>query len=140
MQTFSAQVSEHVRRYKQRMDAVFKESAQEVVSRAQTSQPSVTVTGGTFVVGKIPVGEAGFLRDSLISGINGSYSFEGPESYVLAIAGADIGDTIQAGWTAEYAPYVEYGTKYMDGRFFLRANAQQWQQIVNENSARLMGR
>ena len=128
-----------MRKYKRRMDAVFKESAQEVISLAQTPQPSVTVTGGSFVVGKIPV-DTGFLRNSLISGINGSYAFDGPESYVLAIAGADLENTIQAGWTAEYALDVEHGNARMDGRFFLRANAQRWQQIVNENSARLMGR
>lgn len=137
MPTFSAQVSEHVRRYKRRMEFVFKQSAQDVIGLAQAGQPSVKVTGGSFEIGAVPV-DTGFLINSLTSGLNGQYGFDGKDSYLLAIAGAELGDSIQAGWTASYALDVEYGNAFMEGRFFVRANAQKWQQIVDENAAQAM--
>lgn len=136
VQTFNAQVASHVAKYRQRLEAVFKQSAQDVIEQAQEPQPSVKLTGGSFEIGKIPV-DTSFLRNSLIAGLNGSSSLTGPDSYVLAVASAVLGDTIQAGWIAEYARDVEYGTSKMAGRFFMRSAAQNWQAIVTENAARL---
>jgi hypothetical protein len=64
----------------------------------------------------------------------------GPDSFVLAIAGATIGDTIEGGWTANYARHVEYGARGRQGRRFAGQAAAQWQQIVARQSAALRER
>ena len=128
--TFEAQVSAFVAKTKQRVEAVFKASAQEVFSIAQTP-----VAQG----GNMPV-DTGFLRNSLVAGLNGTTSLTGPDSFVLAIASAELGDTIQGGWTANYARYVEYGTRGRPGRRFAGQAAAQWQAIVARQSAALQER
>ena len=109
--------------------AVFKQSAQDVIADAQ-----LPVAQG----GRMPV-DTGFLRNSLASGLNGSTALSGSDSYVMAIAGAELGDVIEAGWTADYAKHVEYGTQGRSGRFFMRGAAQKWPSIVAANEARLRG-
>ena len=46
------------------------------------------------------------------------------------IAGAEIGDTVYVGWTANYARPREY----RDG--FLASAAQKWPDFVDKNAAR----
>jgi hypothetical protein len=127
MSSFSAQVSAWVAKSERRIEAVFKESAQEVFSIAQTP-----VARG----GNMPV-DTGFLRNSLVSGLNGSTSLSGPDAYTLAIAQAKLGDSVFGGWTANYARYVEYGAGGRTPRRFAGSAAEQWQRIVARNSARL---
>lgn len=134
MARFDAQVGAHVAKYKKRLLAVLRQSAQDVFSLAQTPQPSVKVTGGSFELGKIPV-DTGFLRNSFVSAVNGIEVSRGPDSYILAIANAEIGDSIFGGWTAVYAPVVNYGGPYQ-GRLFATMAAQQWQSIVSSNAER----
>jgi len=126
-ENFQAQVSKHVLDYKGRLESVFKESAQDLIRQAQ--QP---VAQG----GRMPV-DTGFLRNSLVSGLNGSTALSGADSYVMAIAGAEPGDTIHAYWTAHYARYVEYGARGRPPRFFARGAAQDWPRIVRENAAKV---
>ena len=108
-----------------KVEAVFKQSVQEVIADAQ-----VPVAKG----GRMPV-DTGFLRNSMVSGLNGSTSLTGPDSYALVIAQAGLDDVIFAGWTAEYARHVEYGARGRPGRFYMRGAAQKWQTIVNKNAA-----
>jgi hypothetical protein len=138
MGRFSAQVGDWVLETEARLLAVFKASAQELFSIAQTTR---------FEGGNLPI-DTGFLRNSLVSGLNGSTSLSGPDSYVIAIAGAAIGDSVIAGWTAEYARRMEYGFVGQDalGRYYnqrgfgyVRGAAVQWQQIVDRNAARIAG-
>jgi hypothetical protein len=129
-QSFEAQVTAFVAKTKQRVEAVFKASAQEVFSIAQTP----VAQGGAMPV------DTGFLRNSLVAGLNGSTAMSGPDSYVVAIAGATLGDTIEGGWTASYARYVEYGTRGRAGRRFAGQAAAQWQQIVAAQSRALQER
>jgi len=56
---------------------------------------------------------------------------------VGVIAGADVGDTIYAGFTASYAGYREHGANGQAPDMFVRAAAQQWQDIVDKNAARI---
>jgi hypothetical protein len=126
-ENFAAEVSRHVLDYKGRLEGVFQQSAQDLIAQAQ--QP---VAQG----GRMPV-DTGFLRNSLVSGLNGSTALSGADSYVMAIAGAEPGDTIHAYWTASYARYVEYGAQGRPGRFFARGAAQDWQRIVKENVAKV---
>jgi hypothetical protein len=131
---FDAQVAGFVSQYKDRLLAVLRESSQEVVSRAQTPQPSVKETGGYFEIGKIPV-DTGFLRASFYSTLNGSGRVDGPTAYVGVIASAELGDAIFGGWWANYAATVNYGGNY-PGRLFATTAAASWQEIVTQKSER----
>lgn len=124
MSQFTAQIAAFAEDAKRKMELVIKQSAQDVGEIAQTP-----VAKG----GNMPV-DTGFLRNSLVAGLNGTTSLSGPDSYVLAIAGAEIGDSIFFGWTASYSRFVEYGTQGRAGRFFMLNAAQQWQQIVARNA------
>jgi Bacteriophage HK97-gp10, putative tail-component len=127
--TFGAAVTAWVAKTKERQNAVFRESAQRIVE---------------LMVMATPV-DSGFLRASLQVGINeplpplmrentGGAAFTVP-SYLMVIAGAEIGDFITAGYTAKYAAHVEFGTQNMSGRGWVRSAAMQWQRIVNEVAA-----
>ena len=124
-------------------EAVFKESAQAVVSEMQRPRAK----GGRMRV------DTGFLRNSLLAStsampsiIPGSgpsdgatYSFD--ESAIEAvIAGAELGETIYVGYTASYAGYREYGARGQAPDAFVRTATQQWQSIVDSKAAELKKR
>ena len=123
--SFEAQISDWVRKTLSRSEGVFKESVQEVFSIAQ--EP-VGKGGGN---GNMPI-DTGFLRASLQTGLNGSEGVSGSDSYVLTIVGAELGDTIEGGWTAEYARARHYGSA--PGNLWREKAAQQWQEIVARNA------
>lgn len=125
--SFTAQVRNWSEKAQRNTELVIKASAQEVFAIAQTPKSKG---------GNLPV-KTGFLRNSLVAGLNGSTSLSGPDSYVLAVADMEMGDVIFAGWTAEYALPQEYGTSKFPGNFFMRGAAQQWQAIVDRNASRL---
>jgi hypothetical protein len=139
--TFSAQVGDWVKESKARLLAVAQQSSQAVVNDAQTESGK----GGNMPV------DTGFLRASLVGQLNQSVnavtfntgkakaSYAG-ESVTLAIANMDIGDTFHAGWTANYAYYVEYGANGRAGRAFLRTAAARWPEIVAETVRELRAR
>jgi sulfur carrier protein ThiS len=131
---FAASVDAWVRETDQRLTAVFRESAQEVISTAQAAVPIDT----------------GFLKSSVVVAVNqepvpaarenpdpnGSFTYA--ESVVsLAIAGAEIGDVITASYSAVYARPIEYGSEGRAPRGFVRGAAAQWQAIVARVVARL---
>lgn len=124
MATFTAQIKAFADKSKEKVEAVIKQSAQEVFSIAQTPKAQG---------GRMPV-DTGFLRNSLIAQLNGATVSGGADAYTLAIAGAESGDTIFAGWTANYARYMEYGTSRTPGNFYMLSAAQQWQAIVKRNA------
>lgn len=124
MSSFTAQIKAFADKSKEKIEAVVKQSAQEVFSIAQTP-----IAQG----GRMPV-DTGFLRNSLISELNGATVAGGADAYVLAVAGMELGDTVFAGWTAEYARFQEYGTSAFPGNHFMLAAAQQWQAIVARNA------
>lgn len=134
VETFSAQIKDWAGRTSRNMELLFKASAQDVYSIAQTP-----VAQG----GNMPV-DTGFLRNSFVSGLNGSTALSGPDAYMLAIAGAKLGDVIFGGWTAKYAARMEFGFSGADslgrvynqeGRGFARKAAMQWPRIVQTNAA-----
>lgn len=132
MTSFTAQVDDWVKETKARMEAVFKESTQRTVEIMQTP-----VAKG----GNMPV-DTGFLRNSLMGGLNSPRSGNGvnsgvPVDYddtdiVLTIASADLEDTIYMTYSANYARYVEYGANGRPGRGFVRLAAQRWQSTVSQ--------
>lgn len=138
---FAAQVDAWVRETDARMAGVFRQSAQEVISEMQTP-----IGEG----GNMPI-DTGFLRSSLQVGVNtapvpanrpkpGGPQVYNPSVASVAIAGANIGDTIVASYSASYAPYVEYGTEGRAPRRFVGLAIAQWQAIVERVASRLKAR
>lgn len=132
---FAAKVKGFSDLSKAKMEAVVKESAQEVFAIASQSKPQG---------GRLPV-DTGFLRNSFVAGLNGSTGLTGPDAYVAAIAGMELGDSVFGGWTAAYARRMEYGFVGTDslgraynqtGNFFVLNAVQQWQAIVAANVQR----
>lgn len=122
--SFSAQVNEHIRKSKARMEAVVKTAAQAVVNDASTP-----VAKG----GRMPV-DTGFLRNSLSAAIGtmpqgpSDPMVEGQgdlDAVSLVIANMKAGQTLYMGWSAAYS-------RPMEARYGFRdAAAQKWQQHVN---------
>lgn len=138
--SFAAQVDAFVAQTQQRIDAVFRESAQRIIGVMQTP-----VGAG----GNMPV-DTGFLRASLRVTLDapipgdqrnpGSVVGYDDSGVALSIAGAPLGSTLFATYGANYAVHQEYGTSKMAGRAFVRLAAAQWQQTVSEVSAELKQR
>ncbi|MCO4316341.1 HK97 gp10 family phage protein [Phyllobacterium sp. 21LDTY02-6] len=136
--SFSAQVAAFAEKIPGAVEAVFKESVQEVVSEMQ-----MPVSAG----GRMRV-DTGFLRASLLAStaampsINAgktpvegaSYSYDGGQIEAV-ILGADINATLFFGYTAAYAGHREYGSNGQAPDAFVRSAAQRWDMIV-ENKAR----
>lgn len=135
--SFSATVDAWTKASERRMEAVFRESTERVISEMQTP-----VGAG----GNMPV-DTGFLRASLMASTDtpatmqdasmpaDGGSYPSPASGItgqvsMVILGAKIGHTIYACYTAAYAAHQEYGSKGRAGRGFVRLAAQRWQAIV----------
>lgn len=58
-----------------------------------------------------------------------------PAPLLAVIEGAKMGQTVYFGYTADYAAYQEYGTRYFQGRRFRTKAAQQWPSIVAKNAS-----
>lgn len=125
--SFTASVDQWVRQTEARMLAVFRTAAELVIDD---------------VISRTPV-DTGFLRASLTVTLDGplpirpnatgggSFAYQTP-AYSLAIAGADLGDTIYASFVAAYAAHVELGTNGRAGVGMVRLAAQNWPQHVSQ--------
>lgn len=129
--SFSASVRAFTGKTKAQMRDVFAESVQDVVEIAQTPRAKG---------GRMPVVSSN-LRNSLVSGANGSFGPPSPDSYLLAIAGFETGQVLRFGWSAAYAHRVNSGFSGTDslgrtyeqaGAFFVDGAAAQWPQIVEK--------
>ena len=123
MTSFSAQVDKWTRKTADRMERVFKESAQRTFEIAQVP----TGKGGRMRI------DTGFLRATGQASLSGSPIGPSDKSEgipqnntALVIASARIGDTITYGWTANYAEF----RNFKDG--FMTDAVQKWQQTVDE--------
>jgi hypothetical protein len=138
---FGADVNSWVLATQERLTAVFRGSAQEVISEMQKPRSE----GGHMRI------DTGFLRSSMQVTVNGgavmasqsnpnpngNFGYN-PQAASLAIAGAKIGDTITASYSANYAPMREYGTSSQGPDGFVRLAAAQWQVIVQHQTVRAM--
>lgn len=116
--------------------AVIQQSTQDVLRDAQLPK----ARGG-----RMPV-DTGYLRNSLVSGLNGSTNLTGAESYGMVLTRMRAGDIFESGWLAEYAMRIEFGFRGTDklGRrynqaptYFLRHAAAKWPRFVRANAMRL---
>ena len=123
--SFFAQLSEIADRTEDRMLRVAQASLQDVMTIAQT-----TVSQG----GALPV-DTGFLRNSLVSSLDGSDVAQGEDSYTLAIAGMQLGQPMRFAWTADYAIPRHYAVGVGQGGGLWRdLAAAQWQDLVTKNA------
>lgn len=132
--SFSAAVSDWVRETRERRDAVYRESAERVISVMQTPRGA----GGNLRV------DTGFLRASLVVTTSDALPMtidkpdgDGAHSYdigstTLVIDGAEITDPILAVYSASYARHREYGARGQPGDRWVSLAAQQWGRIVEE--------
>jgi hypothetical protein len=136
---FGTDVNAWVLETEERLNAVFRGAAQEVISEMQKPRSE----GGHMRI------DTGFLRASMQVTVNGgvvpasrpnpggAFAYN-PQVASLAIAGAKIGDTITASYSANYAPMREYGTAGQAPDGFVRMAAAQWQVIVQHQTVRAM--
>ncbi|WP_313349381.1 hypothetical protein [Paracoccus sp. (in: a-proteobacteria)] len=134
--TFTASLAAFRDKTKAQIQAVLSASVQDVMEAAQTPVKED---------GRIPV-DTGFLRNSLVSELNGSQIGKGPQSYLLATTAMQPGDVARFGWTAAYAMRMELGfvgkdskgrTYNQQGRHFVEGAAAQWPAIVERNIGKL---
>lgn len=105
--SFGAQIDAWTKQTMQRTEAVFRQSAHDVINEAQANAPHDT----------------GFLKASLVVALNSPIPpavrvkpdgegqvYQAPNISAV-IATAKIGDTISAGWTAAHALPQEYGAR-----------------------------
>lgn len=126
---FSATVDEWCRMSDRRMVAVFREGAKRTVSIAQSRIPIATGFARASVRASLQSMPA--IDPSAKAPTNGSVSYDAGE-IVLTIAGAELGQTIYVGWTANYVGFLESGHSKQAPSGFVRLAALQWQQTVNE--------
>lgn len=141
---FAAAVEAWAEKTEDKLRMVFHEATTDLIETANEVGPSVANPGSSGT-GNMPV-DTGFLRNSVVIVINGEIppanrknpggTFSYSPDFTMQIVGAQIGDTISAGWTANYAGHVEYGTSKMRPYRFVASAAQQWQAIVDRAVAR----
>lgn len=123
--SFAADLSRFAELTEDKMRRVMQASLQDVLTIAQTP-----VAQG----GQMPV-DTGFLRNSLVSELDGAEVAQGADSFVLTIAQMWIGQTARFAWIAAYAIPRHYAVGVGQGGGMWRdLAAQQWQAIVERNA------
>lgn len=118
-----------------RIDGVLRDSVQTIVSLMQTHRRR----GGNMPV------DTGFLKNSIMVILDGGPPISTPgtdaeggneNSWLLAIPQMRAGGVITIGYTAHYAVYQEYGTRFMQGNFFVANAVNRWPSAVHTAVAR----
>jgi hypothetical protein len=145
-QSFSAQIGAWALKVDGAIEAVFKESVQELVEQADQ-----LLTQMVYEAPPAPSGykRTGFLRSSVKVSTASMPLANRPQGvpdtgYMaeieVQIAGAELGETIYIGWTANYAGYVHYGSNGLPPKPWVSLVAQRWQQIVDAKAGELKSR
>jgi hypothetical protein len=145
-QSFAATVGDWCAKVPNALEAVFKESAQELVS-----QLDQLLADEVYAKPQAPgYKRTGFLRASLMAStsVMPTLSRANPGApvpadlgdVILVINGADLGDTIYLGYTANYAAYIHYGANGTTPRPWVTMVAQRWVMIVEAKAAEVKSR
>ena len=138
---FDAVIDDWTRESEARLRAVFRESVKRTVTIMQTP-----VGRG----GNMPI-DTGFLRASIrasltvmptlnmVRGADAVWTYD-QNQIVLTIAAAELGQTVYIGYTANYAGYIEFGTKFMPPRGYVANAVRQWPHTVTQVVADLKNR
>lgn len=134
--TFTADINKFISESNDRIEAVFKQSAQEIIAEAQVDynhgglmprKTSFLINTGQAAIGNLPIGPDEPPEDFTPRDWN-------PGETVTTINRWRVGETLYFGWTANYA-------KPMENQFkFMRKAAQNWQATVAKNAKLLMNR
>lgn len=134
MASFAATVGDWCEKVPNALEVVFKESAQELVSQLNELVPVDT----------------GFLRASLMASTSAMPTLTRANpgvpvpadlsDIVLVINGADLGETLYLGYTANYAAFVHYGARGNPPRPWVTMVAQRWESIVAAKAAEVKAR
>ena len=141
MTTFSAKVDDWARKSEARVDAVRRQSVQELTEVILTPKAK----GGNLRV------DTGFLRSSWLgstaampkanrekpSGDNFDWD---SASYAVTIANWKAGQTFYAGFGANYAAAREYGARGQPADLMVKLGVQRWQQIVEQVAREMRSR
>lgn len=143
-QRFAASVANMTRKTADNLRYVAMMAIQDVMEAAQTPQPSVKITGGSFELGKIPV-DTSELIQSLKSSTSGGALGMGSDSYAVALAQFEVGDVLRFEWTAPYAIHMERGFthvsgKQVPGRYFVGQNAARFSDFVADRVREVNGK
>lgn len=154
-QSFAAQVGQWAAKAEGALEAVFKESAQELVIQMDGLLESMVY--GSRVGGvEMPLAKrggykrTGFLRASLMASKEAmpALTRENPgvtvptdlDPVILVINSADLGDTLYLGYTANYSAFVHYGARGASPRPWVSLVAQRWTMIVEAKAAEVKKR
>ncbi|MGO4641710.1 HK97 gp10 family phage protein [Mesorhizobium sp. 2RAF45] len=145
-QSFAATVGDWCLKVPVAVEIVFKESAQELVS-----QLDQLLADEVYAKPQAPgYKRTGFLRASLMASTSAmpTLSRDNPGvavppdlgDVILVINGADLGDTLYLGYTANYAAFVHYGANGTTPRPWVTMVAQRWVMIVEAKAAEVKTR
>jgi hypothetical protein len=131
---FAASVSDWVKESDERMNAVFREATQRVVSAAQSRIPVLTGFARASVRASLSS-----MPPTVKAPTGGGTASYNPGDISAVLAGAKIGDTAFIGWTAEYAGALEFGHSQQAPSGFLRVSLEEWPRIVEQVTAQAKG-
>lgn len=132
MTSFSAQVRSRAEQIKKRMPQIRDTAIMAVVDDMQAVQG----VGGRMRV------DTGFLRASLVATTSLSLPLKrhnpdgrkfnyDPNTVLLVLLSATMDDVITLSYTANYARFREYGTRFQGPDRFVGLAVQKWQQFVD---------
>lgn len=114
---------------------VVSEATRECFELATTTQPSVRVTGGSYVQGALAI-DTGELYESQRVTVDGATVASGPGSPDAVPDQITQRTNVSLWFDAPYARLHEYGTSKFGGRFFVTNARQQWLRLVDAAAQR----
>ncbi|KGM50661.1 hypothetical protein [Pseudooceanicola atlanticus] len=141
-QTFSAGIRQSLDVAQDKIEYIARGAIQDVCE-LMSRRVEGLADGGAFIEGFVPVVSSELIQSQEVA-INGGVVGQGDVSYVALISGMQVGDVIEAVYTAPHARRIEYGFSGEDklgrtfnhpGRFFVLRAVQQWPTIFDMNVA-----
>lgn len=146
MPSFSAQIGDWAHKVDGALEALFRESVQELVEQADALLAEMVYAQPPASSG---YKRTGFLRSSVrVSTVSmplanrpqGTADTGYMAEIEVQIAGADVGQVLYIGWTANYSAFVHFGANGTAPRPWVSMVAQRWQAIVDGKAAELKAR
>lgn len=144
-QGFAASVGDWCNDVREASEAIFQESAQELVRELDQLISQLIYSNPATDRQR-----TGFLRASLVASNSAmpALTRENPGATVaadygdvlLTINGTELGEPLFLGYTASYGAFVHYGTSKMAGRPWVTMVAQRWPEIVARKEAEVRSR
>jgi hypothetical protein len=126
------QFTASIRNWRDKTDETLRKIAATAIQDVMADAQTPVAQGGNMPV------LTSNLRNTLASSVNGAELAVGPDSYGLAVANMQLGDTLRFAWTAEYAAIRHYKPEDFGqgGGMWRDKAAQRWQQYVDNAANR----